>query len=252
MFFIISKLLPLFVLPLGGSIILLLLGYFYKKRWLTIIAAIFLYIFSLGIISDILLKIVEHPWERRKLSSVPYSDAIVVLSGSLHPAPGSNKVREWNDPDRFLAGITLYKAGKASKLIFTGGVNPLLPNFPPESEFYLEEAKSLGVPEKSIRLTPPVINTSQEAKAIRKLINRYDQKQEIILITSAFHINRAKKMFERQGFKVFPYPVDFKRAGSWAGGSWKDPLKWFPSAHALSSSSGSLREILGRLVYRTW
>jgi hypothetical protein len=28
---------------------------------------------------------------------------------------------EWGDPDRFFGGIALFKAGKAQKLVFTGG-----------------------------------------------------------------------------------------------------------------------------------
>ena len=32
----------------------------------------------------------------------------------------------------------------------------------------------------------------------------------ILLVTNAYHMNRAKKTFERQNFKVNPYPVDFK------------------------------------------
>lgn len=33
---------------------------------------------------------------------------------------------------------------------------------------------------------------------------------EIILITNAFHMKRAKNMFEREGLKVFELIVDFK------------------------------------------
>jgi uncharacterized SAM-binding protein YcdF (DUF218 family) len=32
----------------------------------------------------------------------------------------------------------------------------------------------------------------------------------IILVTSAYHMQRSKYLFEKQGFDVMPYPVDFK------------------------------------------
>ena len=254
MIFILSKILPLLVLPLGLVLILLLLGHFFRKKWAVISAISILYFFSLGIISDSLWRFIEAPWERKDISSLPRANAIVVLSGSLHPSPGKAKINEWNDPDRFLAGVKIYKFGKASTLIFTGGINPLIPGFPPESEFYLEEAKSLGVPESAIKLTPPVINTAEEALAIKNIIpiNRYGKRKKIILITSAFHMQRAKKVFEREGLSIIPYPVDFKRVGAWAGESWKNPIKWMPSANSLVKSSNALREILGRIVYRTW
>ena len=31
----------------------------------------------------------------------------------------------------------------------------------------------------------------------------------IILVTSAFHMHRSKYLFEKQGFEVTPFPVDF-------------------------------------------
>ena len=35
-------------------------------------------------------------------------------------------------------------------------------------------------------------------------------KPHIILITSAYHMKRAKTIFQRRGFIVTPYPVDFQ------------------------------------------
>ena len=127
--------------------------------------------------------------------------------------PGNTKIIEWHDPDRFFAGIDLYKANKANRLIFTGGINPLVLDLPPEGNIYIKEAISMGIPKKDLFTTYPVTNTLQEAKAIRKLLNReiISRQKKIILVTSAFHMNRAKKVFEREGINVVPYPVDFKR-----------------------------------------
>ena len=57
---------------------------------------------------------------------------------------------------------------------------------------------------------------------------------------------------ERQGLKVLPFPVDFQARGRWAGPLWRDPSQWLPSVRALDDSSRALRELLGRLVYRSW
>jgi len=51
---------------------------------------------------------------------------------------------------------------------------------------------------------------------------------------------------------VEPFPVDFQARGSWAGSLWMDPLQWLPTASGLDGSSRALRELLGRIVYRTW
>ncbi|WP_413439801.1 hypothetical protein [Synechococcus sp. MIT S9509] len=55
----------------------------------------------------------ENPWQRQSAADASSADAIVVLSGGRHPAPGAAKVSEWHDPDRFLAGLDLYRQGKA-------------------------------------------------------------------------------------------------------------------------------------------
>ena len=78
------------------------------------------------------------------------ADGIVVLSSSRHSPPGNTKIVEWGDPDRFLAGIDLYKAKKSNRLMFTGGVNPFSSNLPPEGDIYMSEAIKIGVPKKDL------------------------------------------------------------------------------------------------------
>ncbi len=253
-FYIASNLIPLIILPLGLSIILLLIGNIFNKRAPSLSALLILWFFSMGIVGESLFKIIESPWVRRNINSAPNVDAIVVLSGTLHPAPGDGKKTEWLDPDRFLAGINLYKAGKAPMIFFTGGINPFYPGMSPEGNTFIKEAKALGIPENAMISTPPLKNTAEEAVAIKELTsnsNNYRAKK-ILLVTSAFHMKRAKKMFERQGFHVKPYPVDFQARGKWAGSRWKDPMQWVPSTNSLNKSTRALREILGRIIYRAW
>lgn len=178
-----------------------------------------------------------------------------MLSGGRHPAPGAAKVSEWHDPDRFLAGLDLYRQGKAPRLLFTSGASPFSPGQPPEGQRYLEEAEQLGIPAAAMQSTNPVVNTAQEAIAIHQLLQGSDRSTttpRTLLVTSAFHMRRAQRLFERQGLTVIPFPVDFQARGQWAGPIWRDPTQWLPTAAALDGSSRALRELLGRLVYRAW
>ena len=249
MAYILSKLLPLAVLPLGLSLILLVVGLIGRWRWPVITAALLLWVFSLGLVSQSLWRWLEAPWQRKRAMDAPQADAIVVLSGGRHPAPGPARVSEWHDPDRFLAGLDLFRAAKAPRLLFTGGASPFRPGQPPEGQRYLQEARQLGIPAAAMASTPPVVNTAEEAAAIRQLL---PARARILLVTSAFHMRRAQRLFERQGLKVLPFPVDFQARGRWAGPLWRDPSQWLPSARALDDSSRALRELLGRLVYRSW
>ena len=226
---------------------------FRKKIKFIYSALIFLIIFSNGLFADILWKLLEHPWKRLDYSLVVPSDGIVVLSGGRHLPPGNTKIIEWYDPDRFLAGIDLYKENKSNRLIFTGGINPLTSDLPPEGDVYIEEAVSMGLPKEDLYTTYPVNNTLQEAKAIKKLLNNeipFNQKK-IILVTSAFHMKRAKKVFESEGINVQPYPVDFKSSRSFIS-LLRNPLKWMPDSYYLYQSSSAIREIIGRIIYRAW
>jgi uncharacterized SAM-binding protein YcdF (DUF218 family) len=67
----------------------------------------------------------------------------------------------------------------------------------------------------------------------------------IILVTSAFHMPRAKVTFETEGFEVLPYPVDFRAPVR------RMPLmEWLPSPDALEKTDLVIREALGRGYYR--
>ena len=102
-----------------------------------------------------------------------------------------------------------------------------------------------------------MVNTAEEAATFRRLLAPPSSSLtaaylRILLVTSAFHMRRTKRLFERQGLMVLPFPVDFQARGRLAGPLWRDPTQWLPSARALDASSRALRELLVRLVYRSW
>ena len=109
----------------------------------------------------------------------------------------------------------------------------------------------MGIPKENLFTTGPVFNTLQEAKAINKLLNKEfnSSQKKIILVTSAFHMKRAKKIFEREGISVIPYPVDFKSSKNFVS-KLINPIQWMPSANNLNLSSMAVREIIGRIIYR--
>ena len=95
--------------------------------------------------------------------------------------------------------------------------------------------------------------SGDQPEAIKKLLN-YEissTQKRIILVTSAFHMNRAKKIFEREGITVLPYPVDFKGSKSFFS-LFRNPLNLIPSSFHLHKSSSAIREIIGRIIYQAW
>lgn len=245
--FVLSKLLPLLVLPLG--LCLLLLGWgIGRRRWAPIQASFaLLWLMATPLTAQGLWRLLERPWEPLRPQTMPTAAAIVVLGGGRHPAPGSLRRTEWVDGDRFFGGLELFRANRAPLLLFTGGALSLARGLPTEGDVHRQQALALGVPSKALAVTPYVRNTAEEAQAVAAQL---PWGSRVLLVTSTFHMARAKTLFARQGLDVVPYPVDFQTRGSWAGPVLLDFRYWLPSAEGLEDSSRALRESLGRLVSR--
>ena len=85
-------------------------------------------------------------------------------------------------------------------------------------------------------------NTADEAAAVKELIS---PSKRIILVTSAYHMYRVRRLFEKQGFSVIPYKVDFKSERN------KEItiIDFFPSTENLKITEIGFREIFGRIFY---
>jgi uncharacterized SAM-binding protein YcdF (DUF218 family) len=246
--FVLSKLLPLLVLPLGITFLLLGWG-IGRRRWMPVKGAFaLLWILATPLTAQGLWRWIERPWQPLQPQSMPTARAIVVLGGGRHPAPGPLRRTEWMDADRFFGGLDLYRARRAPLILFTGGALALQSNLPTEGEVHRQQALALGLPPQALAVTPFVRNTAEEARAVAAQLPRGSR---VLLVTSAFHMARARALFERQGFEVVPYPVDFQARGDWAGSVLGDFRYWFPTADGLEGSSRALREALGRLLYRS-
>jgi uncharacterized SAM-binding protein YcdF (DUF218 family) len=224
-------------------IIVILIGLIRNKKKLVYIAIGILYIISTPIFSNNFFKLVEGSEYRKPISAIDSADAIVVLSGMLEMNEvGDSTYVEWVDPDRFFGGIALFKAGKAQKLIFTGGKMPWDKAKKTEGEVLKDYGISNGIPSEKIFVTKDVENTAEEAVAVKELIS---PSKRIILVTSAYHMYRAKKLFEKQGFSVIPYKVDYKSERN------KEitMIDFLPNSNYLKNTETGLREIIGRIFY---
>jgi uncharacterized SAM-binding protein YcdF (DUF218 family) len=242
-----SKFLPLLVLPLGITLIMLLVGILNRRRWILIAAALFLWITSTPLVGNSLSQAMDAGQIRIPAADALTADAIVVLSTGRAVAPGPAAISEWDDADRFFGGVELFRAGKAPLLVFTGGWFPYSPTAPLEGEILAEYAKAMGVPSDRVLTTGRVVNTLEESRATAALFKeRALPVSRILLVTSAFHMSRARLLFERAGFAVVPYPVDFGASRAAALGF----LDVVPTAAALLRTQTAMRELYGQLAYR--
>jgi uncharacterized SAM-binding protein YcdF (DUF218 family) len=160
--------------------------------------------------------------------------ALVVLAGGLRSTDTTLPPRERLDPAttaRILAAARLYKERRFGLVILSGG--PV-----EEGEGMRDLVTMLGVPESVLVLESKSTNTRENA-AFSIAILRERGVETAVVVTSATHLRRAVKDFDRAGMKVIPAAADLVGHGRLT----IDGL--LPSAHALAQSHVCLHEILG-------
>ena len=238
------KILPFFLSPLGIIFIFLIASLFFKRRFFVFLAFIVLIVSSNPIVGNYLMQKLEHPYKPISMNSLKEADAIVVLSsGATRKVKIDSEIRyEIVNASRYFSGLELLKNFKADLIIFTAGQVPWNANRKLEGVVLREQAISFGIPQTKIMVTKKVKNTFEESLAVKKLI---PNNSSIILVTSAFHMQRSKYLFEKQGFVVTPFPVDFK---SFHRNT--TIMSFLPNLSSMISTSLYIRENLGRLYYK--
>ena len=257
MFLFLSKLLPLFIYPLGLSCLLLIVALITlgkRPKWAAfpiILALIILLVSSSGWVSKSLIRSLE--WQNLPASQLPNADAIVVLGGGIKPQiPPRPWVEVSEAGDRILYGSLLYKQGKAPLLILSGGRVEWKGGGPPEAEDMAKIAMEMGVPNTAILQDTTSLNTYQNAVNVRQILASKNIRR-ILLVTSALHIPRSILIFQRQNIEVIPAPTDFlvseqdfEELNTLQGML----LNLLPDAANLQRTNQALKEYIGLIIYR--
>ena len=197
----INKIIGAFLNPLGIGLLLMLFAIVLarlKRCRLSCVCGIlsiaWLWFWSTGFAGRMIGLSLERDFPPQLAEAMPQADAIVVLGGGV----GLNTnvcpyAKLFLSADRAWHGARLYKAGKAPKVFVTCEADAL---------FMVD----LGVPRMSITVGNSARNTEEEAKlfASRGIMS-------ILLVTSAWHMRRAKLMYERYatGVEVIPAATDY-------------------------------------------
>ena len=110
--------------------------------------------------------------------------------------------------------------------------------------------EDLGVPKSAMLYFSDARNTEEESKMIyaRLRQNVQDRPPKILLVTSAWHMNRSVLLFKRAGFDVVPAPTDFEMSCIL-----EMPVRFtdfLPSAESLMRNSYAVKEWVGNIGYR--
>lgn len=258
MFLFFSKLLPLFVYPVGlASLLLVASLIFYKRRRIQAIciglALALLLFFGNEWVSHRLVSSLE--WQYLPSGELPAAEAIVLLGGGTRPQLPPRPISEMNEAgDRIGYAAKLYHEQKAPFIVISGGFIEFFGSTVPETDAMKELLVALGVPDEAIVLESRSRNTYENALYVREIADR-EEFNQILLVTSGLHMPRSVAIFQRQGFEVIPAPVDFLATWEAEGRTaevgvdgWL--LKVFPNSERLEYSTRALREYIGMFVYR--
>ena len=224
----INKIVGFLVSPIGGAIaggviavVCARLGRKRMAKWIGGLTVAWLWLWM----TSIMTWVVGVPLEREFLvdgrvpavETFPETDAIILLGGGMSADTNHNSYAEMSaGADRVWQAARLFKAGKSSKIIATGDY---------AKDTTLPLLKEFGVGEEAVSFVD-ARTTEEEAKGVREMLGAWDfqrrdaesqsaqsgDKPKILLVTSAWHMKRARLMFKKYapGIEVVCAPADFE------------------------------------------
>ena len=241
---------PLFV---GMAIVAVSLVFaLLKKRkavvWSLGIALAWFWFWSMPVVGRWLCLPLEEDYPVQLAEDMPEADAIVLMGGGVwgdeyYPYACLNEAA-----DRTWHAARLWKAGKAP-IVIPSNVGAELGD--------IKLLVDLGVPREAVVLENKAVNTEENAKFVREILNRVEQaervdgvKPKVLLVTSACHMRRSLYMFEKYAPEIecIPAATDYQAL------PWKDlPFRFrsmLPSIDAFARNNSFIHEYIGYYGYK--
>jgi uncharacterized SAM-binding protein YcdF (DUF218 family) len=250
--FFISKILVLLTQPLAW-VALLLIGsvvcnarYPKPARRLQVVALSILLLVGWQPLPDALLRQLEAQYPEVPTSADLSGYAgLIVLGGAtasgrvsqahMHPQVGDGS-------ERLSATVAILQRHPSLRMIYTGGEGDLLGTGPNEADRARMFFEDLGAKGPLMQYESASRNTYENA-VLTALVPGVDKTQRWLLVTSAWHMTRSMATFQKAGWNVVAYPVDYRTGESthWADYSLRSgPDKW----------QMLLNELAGLVAYR--
>lgn len=198
-------------MPLSIGLILLFLGilYLYLKNYkraklFLVISLVWIFLISYLPFSSMLLKPLENEY-KAYLDINPNIKYLMVLG---HGHVTNNEISPHSQLSgsalmRLTEGIRIFKKLNNAKLILSGYAGD--DDITPHAIISKNVAISMGVDENSIITFEKAKDTKEESLFAKELV----KDEKLILVTSAFHMKRAVKLFKEENINLIPAPTDF-------------------------------------------
>lgn len=206
------------------------------------ILTLVLYLCSTAWVGNFMIRSLE---SRYLPPNDPTGDVIIMLGGGATldtPNFGGTGNLSGSAANRLLTAAELYNQLHVPILVSGGRVFETTGR---EAEIAQAILLRLGVPADKIIIENQSINTTENARFCQAMLVTYGLKRPI-LVTSAFHMRRAVKQFEKVGVTVTAFPTDYQTNVY----SKLEISQWWPNADALVNVSLAVKEYIGLLAVR--
>lgn len=243
---------------MGATCLLLIIAlglWWVNSKWTPAaigIALVILFLSGNTWVSNWLAQSLE--WQNIPKTELPTADVIVVLGGGTRSPGYPRPDVDFSDAgDRVWYGANLYHAGKAPKIIVSGGRIAWKGGGNPESEDLTKLLVRMGVPAVDIIPEGDSMNTRDNAVYVQKILKANNFKT-ILLVTSAMHMPRSMAIFKRLGIKAIAAPTDYRVSQLELDEANLQTesviLSLMPNEERFSMTTQAIREYIGILVYR--
>lgn len=214
MFFYLSQFLSFLAMPLTIVLILLISGFWLRKKKignkLMLGGIILMLLFSNQFLANVAMKAWEPDF--KTFETLPEYEVGIVLTGVTNLNKTAYDRTFFNKgADRATHAVQLYKLGKIKTILITGGqgLNPANPNT--EAELLRDFMVMAGVPKEDILVEAEAKNTRENALFSKEVLVQkgFNLDKRFLLITSAFHMPRSKGCFDKAGLMTDTFPVDY-------------------------------------------
>ena len=251
MFFYLSKIVWFFVQPLNLAIFVLLasliaaaLGRRRSAAMGGVSAFLILALCAWTSLGALMLNPLEERFQKPPTPPEKVAGIVVLgggMEGAINMARGGYELNSAGD--RFVETAILARRFPDAKIVVSGGVGTLFLKGEGDAVSAPRLLTALGVAADRLVLESKSRNTYENAVFSKELVKPHPG-ETWLLVTSAFHMPRAKALFEKAGFSTIPWPVDYRTSGREGVGLFVDN-----PADALENTTTAIREWLGLLAY---
>jgi len=212
-------------------------------RNLCVTATVFLFFLGWQSLPEALIRVLEDKYAPPSTNLSGYA-GMVVLGGAFklpdgrrHDLPALGRAG-----DRVVAPLPIVSHYRHMRIVFTGGDGSVLNAGEAESEVAKVFFANMGLDMSRVLFESRSRNTFENATLGRDLPG-IDIRQPWLLVTSASHMPRALATFQKAGWNVAPYPVDYYSAHK---------TRWlsYSLMQGIEAWEIVLHEYVGRVAYR--